>query len=329
MNMSISIIDQLIQEIDRKNSPIVVGLDPLIDQLPDFIKQQSLKEFGNTNRGAAEALFQFNKGLLEEIESLVPAVKLQMACYELYGPDGIETFNRTVQLAKQLGLIVIDDSKRNDIGSTAKLYAMNHLGEAPLIEGKDESIKADFLTVNPYLGSDTLKPFFDVCQQYNKGLFILARTSNPSAGEYQEAQVEGLPLYQKIAKDIQAQADCHIGINRFSTIGAVVGATWPRETERLREIMPNVYFLVPGYGAQGATSDQVTSAFDQNGFGALINSSRAIIFAYRSSQYRSQFPNENQFANASRQAVKNMKFDLLRSLSQAGKLPRNWHSPTG
>ncbi len=324
MKKSTLIIDRLIEQIDNKTSPIVVGLDPLIQQIPDFIKQQALKDFGNNLQGVAEAFFLFNKGLLEEIHTLVPAVKLQMACYELYGSWGIEVFHRTVELARQFGLIVIDDSKRNDIGSTAKLYAMNHLGNAPLIEGEDKTEKADFLTINPYLGSDTIDPFIEVCKQCDKGLFILARTSNPSAGEYQEAIVNKTPLYQKIAEDIQTISLGFEASRNFSPIGAVVGATWPEETEKLRKIMPNVYFLMPGYGAQGATSDQVVTAFNEKGYGAIINSSRGIIFAYQSSKYQSQFPSQEKYAQASAQAVKNMRDDLLRSLSQAGKLPENW-----
>ncbi len=318
------IIDRLVEQIDNKTSPIVVGLDPLIAQIPDFIKQQALNDFGNNLQGVAEAFFLFYKGLLEEIHSLVPAVKLQMACYELYGSHGIDVFQRTVKLAQELGLIVIDDSKRNDIGSTAKLYAMNHLGRAPLIEGEDHMEKADFLTVNPFLGSDTIDPFIDVCKQHDKGLFVLVRTSNPSAGEYQEAIVNETPLYQKIAEDIQTLSQDYCGTKGFSPIAAVVGATWPKETTKLREIMPNVYFLMPGYGAQGATSDQVITAFDKNGYGAIINSSRGIIFAYQSPEFQSQFPSQKQYAQASALAIKNMRDDLLRSLSQAGKLPKNW-----
>ncbi|MBU3916886.1 orotidine-5'-phosphate decarboxylase [bacterium] len=317
-------IDHLIEQIDSKTSPIVVGLDPLIQQIPDFIKQQALKDFGNTLQGAAEAIFIFNKALLEEIHLLVPAVKLQMACYELYGSWGIEIFYRTVKLARQFGLIVIDDSKRSDIGSSAKLYAINHLGNAPLIEGVDNTEKADFVTINPYLGSDSIDPFIDICRQHDKGLFILVRTSNPSAGDYQEALVGNMPLYQKIAEDIQVLSRNYKGSRDFSPIGAVVGATWPDETEKLRNIMPNVYFLMPGFGAQGATSDQVVTAFDKNGYGAIINSSRGIIFAYQSPRYQSQFPSQEQYAKASAQAVKNMRDELLRSLSQAGKLPGNW-----
>ena len=318
------IIDQLITEINRKASPIVVGLDPEIEHIPDFIKQEALQNFGNTRRAAAEAIFRFNLEILEEIHSFIPAIKLQMACYELFEAEGLDVFRRTVEKANTLGLIVIDDSKRNDIGHTASIYARGHLGKTPLIEGEAELLKPDFLTINPYLGSDTINPFLSVCRDNNKGLFILARTSNSSAGEYQEAKAQKVPLFQKIADDIEKIGSPIRGEFGFSPIGAVVGATWPEEAAELRTIMPSAFFLVPGYGAQGATGRQVTNTFNQKGYGALINSSRGIIYAFRDSQFNPNGGIPTGFGKASARAVSAMRDDLLRSLRQADKLPANW-----
>lgn len=316
-------IDQLMEKIDEKTNPVVVGLDPLVQNIPEFIQADALKLFGNTRQGVAEAFLRFNMELLDKLHPLIPAVKLQMACYELYGESGINTFNKTLERAHELNLLVIDDSKRNDIGSSARLYAMGHLGKAPLFTGEEESEKSDFLTINPYLGSDTISPFVDQIEEDNKGVFILARTSNPSSKEYQEALIEGKPLYMKIAEDIHSLTLNNLGTRSYASIGAVVGATWPQEADQLRKAMPHAYFLVPGYGAQGATADGVIPAFDQKGYGALINSSRGIIFAYQNPQYQSKYPPVN-FAKASVEAVKDMRDDLLRSLSQAGRLPTNW-----
>ncbi|MFH2129403.1 MAG: orotidine-5'-phosphate decarboxylase [bacterium] len=318
------IIDQLIAEINRKASPIVVGLDPEIAHIPGFIKDEALRTFGPTSKAAAEAIYRFNLELLQEIHALVPAIKLQMACYELYEADGLDVFRRTVESAKDLGLIVIDDSKRNDIGHTASIYARGHLGKTPLIHGEADIIKPDFLTVNPYLGSDTITPFLSVCQENNKGLFVLVRTSNPSAGQYQEAIVQGIPLFQKIARDLDKMGQSLLGKNGYSPLGAVVGATWPQEAAVLRKIMPGSYFLVPGYGAQGATADHVTHAFNQDGYGALINSSRGIMYAFRNSQGGQHARNHADYSRAAVRAVAAMRDDLLRSLRQAGKLPTNW-----
>ncbi len=315
------VIDQLIEEINRKSSPIVVGLDAEIEHIPSFIKDEMSLQFGPTLKAAAEAILRFNSELLDKIHPLVPAVKLQMACYELYEADGLSAFRQTVEKAKSLGLIVIDDSKRNDIGHTASIYGKGHLGKTPLISGDAEIIKPDFLTINPYLGSDTISPFLNVCRESNKGLFVLVRTSNPSAGEYQEATIRGIPLFQAIAHDIEKIGADMTGDNGFSPIGAVVGATWPEEAALLRNVMPSSYFLVPGYGAQGGTAGQVINCFDAKGYGALINSSRGIIYAYRDAQWGGD---PLDFAGASVRAIQAMRDDLLHTLRQAGKLPAGW-----
>ncbi|PCI24727.1 MAG: orotidine-5'-phosphate decarboxylase [SAR324 cluster bacterium] len=319
------LIDRLMQRIDEKKSPIVVGLDPLIGSLPQPLLEEYKKKYGNTRKAAAEAIFQFNLEILNAIHPLVPAVKLQMACYELYGAYGMDVFERTVEKAQDLGLLVIDDSKRNDIGSTAHLYALGHLGKTPLIDGvEEEGIKPDFLTINPLLGSDNINPFLKQCRENDRGLFILVRTSNPSAAEYQEAEVDKMPLYQKIALDVASYGEDTIGTRGYSPIGAVVGATWPAEASLLRQSMPHSYFLVPGYGAQGGTAEAVMSAFNQDGYGALINSSRGIIFAYQQEKYRSQIKGLMDFGTAAGLAAKEMRDDLLRAMKKTNKLPTNW-----
>lgn len=316
--------DTLLQKIDETQCPIVVGLDPTIDRIPEAIRDSAEKTHGNSLEGAAEAIFSFNRLLLDRLNGLIPAVKLQMACYELYGPPGLAVFQRTVDYARQLGLVVIDDSKRGDIGSTAALYAKGHLGQTPLFHGTDSSNRADFLTVNPLLGSDSIDPFVKECDLFERGLFILVRTSNASASQYQDARINGKPLYQQIAIDVQQLASARKGASRYASIGAVVGATWPEEMALLRELMPSVFFLVPGFGAQGATAEQVMPAFDQSGYGAVINSSRGIIFAVDNVKDSKGSPRPEEFANAAWDAVVRMRDELLRSLQQADKLPENW-----
>lgn len=318
---AVSVIDRLITEINRKRSPVVVGLDPEEAFIPEFIRDDSRRQFGPTLKAAAESIFRFNSGLLELIHPFIPAVKLQMACYELYEAEGLTAFRKTVERAKELGLLVIDDAKRNDIGHTAAFYAAAHLGRTPLPEGAPQPVKADFLTVNPYLGSDTIHPFLDVCKANNKGLFVLVRTSNPSAAEYQEAVIDGMPLFEKIARDLTRLGEDHLGSNGFSSLGAVVGATWPEEAARLRELMPHAYFLVPGYGAQGGTAAQVVNCFDEKGYGAIVNSSRGIIYAYRK---KPAGGDPRNYARSAAKAVQAMRDDLLHSLRQAGKLPSGW-----
>jgi len=318
------VINHLIRQIDEKNCPIVMGLDPVIQFIPDHIKSLALSNFGNTVSAVAESFLKFNQELLERTHEYIPAVKLQMACYEIYGAAGIEAFHKTVALAKDYNLIVIDDSKRNDIGNTANLYAAGHIGRVPLIEGFDHPNLTDFVTINPYLGSDSILPFAEVCDDLNKGIFILVRTSNRSATEYQEATIGGQYLFEKIAEDVQKLAEARLVNSQYASIGAVVGATWPEESLKLRKSMKNVLFLVPGYGAQGGTADQVTNCFNEDGYGALINSSRGIIFAYQQPKYQEIFPHSEQFAEATIMAILEMKKDLLTALSKAGKLPENW-----
>ncbi|MDX2470404.1 MAG: orotidine-5'-phosphate decarboxylase [SAR324 cluster bacterium] len=309
------IIDQLIEAINKKASPIVAGLDPLVAKLPKYLVDAAERDRGKGTAATASAMLQFNTQILEAIAPIVPAVKLQKACYEVLGPEGLITFEKSAQKAKDLGLIVIDDSKRGDIGSTAALYAEATIGKG---------LASDFTTVNPYLGWDGIEPFMVTAQKNNKGFFLLVRTSNPSASNYQEASIDGIPLYRKIAQDLERRASASVNKAGYSDLGAVVGATWPDEAEQLREDMPSCYFLVPGYGAQGGSGLDVMPTFDKNGYGALINSSRGIIFASQRDDLPSQLKGEELFADAAAWAATAMKEDLLSCLKEVNKLPDNW-----
>ncbi len=306
------LIDRLFAEVSKKQSPILLGLDPTLDRLPPQFHAQGAE-------GAAAALLDFNLELLEALADLVPAVKLQMACYELFGAPGYRAFGATVKRAKELGLLVVDDSKRGDIGSTAKLYAQGHLGPVPGFAGESFPVLSDFVTVNPYLGDDGLLPFYEVAQAQDKGVFVLVRTSNPSARQYQEAQIQGRPLFEQIALDLEAQSRTQVGACGYSPLGAVVGATWPQEAARLRELMPTVPFLVPGYGTQGGSGADVVPCFDAQGSGALVNNSRGLIFAYQSLGFPAAL-----FAKAATEAALAMKEDLKSALKAQHKLPKGW-----
>jgi len=303
----LSVIDRMFARANQTQSSVLVGLDPLVAKLPAKFSAKGL-------HGAAQGILDFNLEILEAVHDLIPAVKLQMACYELYGPEGIRSFEKTVQRAKELGLFVIDDSKRGDIGSTATLYAQARIGVPPLFEGDAAAQGSDFVTVNPYLGDDGLTPFYDTALSQDKGVFVLVRTSNPSSAQYQTAQINGMPLYEQIGLDVQAKAVEHQGKCGYAPFGAVVGATWPEEAVKLRALMPNVPFLVPGYGSQGGRGKDVVPCFDAQGSGALINSSRGILFAYQS-----QGAPESQFASCAREAVVAMNDDINSALEAAGK----------
>ncbi|MGK0289294.1 MAG: orotidine-5'-phosphate decarboxylase [bacterium] len=317
-------IDSLLQKIDQTQNPSVIGLDPLIQRIPNFIKQEALAKYGNTAKGAATALYLFNAAILKEIHPLIPAVKLQMACYEMYGSAGLDAFHQTVDLAKSYGLVVIDDSKRNDIGSTALLYAKGHLGSVPLIEGSLPVAQEDFVTINPWLGKDGIVPFLDECKLHSKGIFVLVKTSNPSSSDYQDQMIGDDHLYEKVAKDVHQYSLQCMGTRNYSSVGAVVGATWPSIAIRLRSLMPNCFLLVPGYGAQGGSAEQIAHFFNDDGYGAVISSSRGVIFAYQEDEYSKEYPKEEDFALTSRLAVENMQAELVNALEKANKLPKGW-----
>ncbi len=305
-------INQLIQKIQVTNAPIVVGLDPMMSMIPQQIQQAAFEQYGETLEGAGEAIYQFNKGIVDEIYDLVPAVKPQIAMYEQFGIPGLMAFHKTVEYCKKKDLIVIGDIKRGDIGSTSEAYAVGHLGKVQVGSQHYYGFDEDFVTVNPYLGTDGIAPFIKVCKEEKKGLFILVKTSNPSSGEFQDQLVDGKPLYEIVGKQVAKWGEEHMG-DSYSYIGAVVGATYPEMGKALRQIMPKTFILVPGYGAQGGTGADLVHFFDQDGLGAIINSSRGIIAAYQAKGYESFGP-EN-FAKASRQAVLHMREDIQEALS--------------
>ena len=304
-------INKLIANIKKTNAPIVVGLDPTMKLIPAFIMEKAIKEHGETLKAAGAAIWEYNKGLIDAIYEYIPAVKPQIAMYEQFGMPGLEAFDKTVRYCKEKGLVVIGDIKRGDIGSTSTAYAIGHLGSvkigSTLLRGFDE----DFVTVNPYLGSDGVKPFIEVCKEEKKGIFVLVKTSNPSSGEFQDQLVGNRKLFELVGEKVNEWAmDC-MG-DEYSYVGAVVGATYPEEGKMMREVMPKSFILVPGYGAQGGKGKDLVHFFNKDGLGAIVNSSRGIIGAYQQEQYASF--GEEGYAEAALAAVKAMKEDITQAL---------------
>ena len=300
-------INKLIKKIEKTHAPIVVGLDPMLDYVPEHIRAAAFKEHGETLEGAAEAIWQFNKAIVDATYDLIPAVKPQIAMYEQFGVEGVKAYQKTVDYCHSKDLVVIGDVKRGDIGSTSAAYAVGHLGKVQVGSKKLSAFDEDFATVNPYLGSDGVKPFAEVCKEHKKGLFILVKTSNPSSGEFQDQLVDGRPLYELVGEKVAQWGEELMG-DEYSYIGAVVGATYPEMGKVLRKVMPKSFILVPGYGAQGGKGADLVHFFDENGLGAIVNSSRGIIAAYKQEKYAS-FGAEN-YADASRQAVLDMVADI-------------------
>ena len=300
-------IQQLIEKIQKTKAPICVGLDPMLNYIPEHILKKSFGEFGETLEGAADAIWNFNKEIVDHTFDLIPSVKPQIAMYEQFGIEGLKVYEKTVRYCQDKGLLVIGDAKRGDIGSTSAAYATAHLGKVKVGNSVCTAFNTEFLTVNPYLGTDGVKPFVDVCKAEDKGLFVLVKTSNPSSGEFQDKLVDGRPVYELVAdKVVEWGADCMDGA--YSNVGAVVGATYPEMSAVLRKLMPKTYFLVPGYGAQGGTAQDLKPCFNEDGLGAIVNSSRGIIAAYKQEKY-AKFGAEH-FAEASRQAVMDMVADI-------------------
>ena len=304
-------INKLISNIRKTNAPIVVGLDPMLNYIPEHIQKKAFAEFGETLEGAAEAIWQYNKGIVDATYDLIPAVKPQIAMYEQFGIPGLMAFKKTVDYCKSKDLVVIGDIKRGDIGSTSAAYAVGHLGKVKVGNNSFAGFDEDFVTVNPYLGTDGVKPFVDVCKEEKKGLFILVKTSNPSSGEFQDRLIDGKPLYEHVAEKVAAWGEELMG-DEYSYVGAVVGATYPEMGKVLRKIMPKTFILVPGYGAQGGKGADLVHFFNEDGLGAIVNSSRGIIAAYKQEKYK-EFGAEN-YADASRAAVKDMIADISGAL---------------
>lgn len=306
-------INQLVSKIQKTGAPIVVGLDPMMKFVPEHIQKKAFSEYGETLEGAAEAIWQYNKGIVDAVYDLIPAVKPQIAMYEQFGIPGLQAFKKTVDYCKEKGLVVIGDIKRGDIGSTSTAYAVGHLGKVQVGSNQFSGFDEDFVTVNPYLGSDGVKPFIDVCKEEKKGIFVLVKTSNPSSGEFQDRLIDGKPLYELVGAMVDQWGSEVMG-DTYSYVGAVVGATYPEMGKVLREIMPKAYILVPGYGAQGGKGKDLVHFFNQDGFGAIVNSSRGIIAAYQQDAYKEKYSPEN-YADASRAAVLAMKEDIASALA--------------
>ena len=296
-------INQLVANIKKTGAPIVVGLDPMLNYIPEQVQQKAFAEYGETLEGAAEAIWQFNKEIVDKTYDLIPAVKPQIAMYEQFGLPGLAAFKKTVDYCKEKGLVVIGDIKRGDIGSTSAAYAVGHIGKVKVGSKTYAPFDEDFVTVNPYLGSDGVNPFLDVCKEEKKGIFVLVKTSNPSSGEFQDQKIDGRPLYELVGEKVAAWGSEVMG-DEYSYVGAVVGATYPEMGKVLRKVMPKAYILVPGYGAQGGKGKDLVHFFNEDGLGAIVNSSRGIIAAYKQEQY-AKFGAEN-FGDASRAAVETM-----------------------
>ena len=303
-------ISQLIEKIQKTKAPVCVGLDPMLGYIPEHVRERALEEYGETLKGAAEAVWQFNKEIVDHTYDLIPAVKPQIAMYEQFGIEGLIVYKRTVDYCREKGLVVIGDVKRGDIGSTSAAYAAGHLGSVKVGSRTLSGFDTDFITVNPYLGTDGVKPFADVCREADKGIFVLVKTSNPSSGEFQDRLIDGRPLYEWVGEKVAEWGETHMG-ETYSYVGAVVGATYPEMGKVLRNIMPKSFILVPGYGAQGGKGSDLAHFFNADGLGAVVNSSRGIIAAYQQEKYR-EFGSSN-FADASRAAV----IDMIRDIDQA------------
>ena len=304
-------INKLIAKIQKTKAPIVVGLDPMLSYIPEHIQKKAFEEYGETLEGAAEAIWRFNKEIVDKTYDLIPAVKPQIAMYEQFGIEGLKAYKKTIDYCKSKDLVVIGDIKRGDIGSTSAAYAVGHLGKVQVGSKCYVPFDEDFATVNPSLGSDGVKPFIEVCQEEGKGIFVLVKTSNPSSGEFQDQLVDGRPLYELVGEKVAQWGEEHMG-DSYSYVGAVVGATYPEMGAVLRKLMPKTFILVPGYGAQGGQGKDLVHFFNEDGLGAIVNSSRGIIAAYKQEKYAS-FGAEN-FGDASRAAVEDMAADIRQAL---------------
>lgn len=309
--------DRLLDAIEKKQNPGIVGLDPRLEQIPSFIKEDMVEKHGKTFEAAAESFLIFNKRIIDAVKDIVPAVKPQIAFYEKYLGPGIRTFVETVKYARKKGLVVIEDGKRNDIGSTAEAYSQGHLGKVDMFGEPVSAIDVDCITVNPYLGIDGISPFIADVKAHGKGIFVLVKTSNPSAGDFQDLMLGGKRMYEIVAELVNKWNADTIGSRGYGSVGAVVGATYPQEAVVLRKIMPKSIFLVPGYGAQGGGAKDTVPCFNTDGYGAVVNSSREVIFAYQKGNHR-----EEDFDNVARDAAQDMKDKLNAALKEAGK--RAW-----
>jgi orotidine-5'-phosphate decarboxylase len=297
-------IDKLIDEIKLKRNPTCVGLDTMHTYLPEDIR------IGSTLESAASAIYGFNKKMIDAVKDLVPSVKIQAAYYEMYGPAGMKAFRDTLTYAKKNGLITIADVKRNDIGTTARAYSNAYLGRIKIKDKELTAYDADFMTVNGYLGTDGILPFVENCVKERKGIFVLVKTSNVSSEEFQDLMFENKPLYMHVAKKVEEWGEELVGNYGYSSVGAVVGATYKEQAKLLRQTHPKLFFLIPGYGAQGAAAQDVAEGFDKYGLGGIVNSSRGILLAYKKPEYA-----HLSFSEAARAAVIDMQKEITEAIN--------------
>ncbi|TCO68522.1 orotidine-5'-phosphate decarboxylase [Marinisporobacter balticus] len=309
-------IDALVKEIKNKKCNIVVGLDPRIGSIPEGVKNKYFKECGHTIKAAAEAILEFNKEIIDNVYDFVPAVKPQIAFYEQYGVEGLRAYMKTCKYAKEKGMLVIGDIKRGDIGSTSVAYSNAHLGNIDIEGTIHETFAVDAITVNPYMGGDTLEEFMKDIKEKEKGMFVLVKTSNKGSGQLQDLEVNGKKIYEVVAGLVNDLSQQSIGKCGYASVGAVVGATYPEQSRTLRKLMKESYFLVPGYGAQGATVEDIVDCFNEDGLGAIINSSRGIIFAYQKSEkgYTAE-----KYGQAARQEALEMRDAINKGLETVEK----------
>ena len=305
-----NMMDKLIQKIKETNNPTIIGLDPRYEQIPKCIKEK----YEETKEGVAKAIIEFNKRIIDSIKDIIPAVKPQIAFYEKYGIEGMKAFEETCKYAKKQGMIVVADIKRGDIGTTAQSYSDAFLGRSKIGKKEEAIFDVDFVTLNPYMGIDSIKPFIEDCKKYNKGVFILAKTSNPSSKDMQDLKLEtGEKVFEKVAKLIETWGKDQIGEYGYSSISAVVGATHREELKDIRQLAPHTFFLIPGYGAQGGKAEDIALGFDKNGIGGIVNASRSLINAYNSEMWKHKFK-EEEFEKAIRSESLRMKEELNKAI---------------
>lgn len=298
--------DRLIEKIVQTQNPSVVGLDPKLEYVPQFIIDKKIKKYGKSLKAASKAILEFNKAIIDEIHDICPAIKPQAAYYEMYGYEGVKTLYKTIQYAQNKGMFVMTDGKRNDIGATMEAYATAHLGLTDVCGEEIPAFGADALTVNGYLGTDGIAPLLEKCDAYDKGIFVLVKTSNKSSGELQDLKIGDKTVYATMGELCENWGKDHMGKYGYSCVGAVVGATYPEQLEEMRKALPHTFFLVPGYGAQGGGAEGVAKGFDKNGLGAIVNSSRGVMCAYKK-----EGCDEHDFAKAARREVIRMKEDII------------------
>ena len=300
------IIDKLINKIKQTNNPTVIGLDPRYEMIPSCVREKYTEDL----EGVSKAIVEFNKNLIDNVFDIIPAVKVQIAFYEMYGIEGIKSFKETCNYAKEKGMIVIADAKRGDIGSTAQGYSNAFLGRTTVGDKQIPIFDVDFVTVNAYFGIDCVKPFIEDCKKYNKGIFVLVKTSNPSSGELQDLKIENdEEIYTRMGKLVENWGEELQGEYGYSSIAAVVGATYPKQLQSLRKTIPHTFFLIPGYGAQGGKAEDIALGFDSSGIGGIINASRSLMCAYKSDKWKDKFT-EEEYMKATRAEAIRMKEEL-------------------